>query len=121
MQKNAAVTDSSSKSSSAATSERFLGRQAIFDINNQLYGYELLFRSGRENFFSGESDDATNQTIDSCLSMVACSSSDNLFVNCTRNALVGMSVKLLPSERVVLEVLETIAVDDELIKVCKEL
>jgi c-di-GMP-related signal transduction protein len=121
MRRNGAVTDSSSRRSAAANSERFLGRQAIFDSNDKLYGYELLFRSSRENVFSGESEDATNQTIDSCLSMVACSSADNLFLNCTRNALVSMSVKLLPSERVVLEVLETVAVDEELINACKEL
>ena len=63
---------------------RFLGRQAILDQKMDLYGYELLFRSGRVNTFSGDVEDATNQTIDSCLSMIACSSSKKLFINCTR-------------------------------------
>jgi len=105
----------------AVTNQRFLGRQAIFDSNSTLYGYELLFRSGTENAFCGDSEDATNQTIDSCLSMVTCSSSKNLFINCTRNALVHMSVKLLPSHRVVLEVLETVSAEPMLVKACKEL
>ena len=101
--------------------QRFIGRQAIFDEKMGLYGYELLFRSGTENAFSGDIEDATNQIIDSCLSMIACSSCQNLFVNCTRNALVNMSVKLLPSRTVVLEILETVPADAELVKACKEL
>jgi c-di-GMP-related signal transduction protein len=105
----------------ATSTPRFLGRQAIVDLDSELYGYELLFRSGHENVFSGEIEDATNQTIDSCLSMVACSSAKNLFVNCTRRALVNMSVKLLPSQRVVLEVLETVAADEELVRACRQL
>ena len=51
---------------SVATSgkERFLGRQAILDKKMNLYGYELLFRSGTENAFAGDAEDATSQTID---------------------------------------------------------
>jgi c-di-GMP-related signal transduction protein len=108
---------------SAATpgKNRFIGRQAILDQKMHLYGYELLFRSGMENEFSGDVEDATNQTIDSCLSMIACSTATNLFVNCTRNALLSMSVKLLPSRIVVLEILENITHDAELVSSCKEL
>jgi len=81
----------------------------------------LLFRSGTDNAFSGDMEDATNQTIDSCLSMVACSSCTNLFINCTRDALVTMRVKLLPSRKVVLEILENVTVDSEVVSACKEL
>jgi EAL and modified HD-GYP domain-containing signal transduction protein len=101
--------------------QRFLGRQAIFDEKMGLYGYELLFRSGTENAFNGDVEGATNQTIDSCLSMIACSSCENLFVNCTRNALVSRSVNLLPSRTVVLEILETVTVDAEVVRACREL
>src|ERR1700691_1464603 len=100
---------------------RFLGRQAILDQKMDLYGYELLFRTSRVNAFSGDVEDATNQPIDSCLSMIACSSCQNLFINCTRNALTNMSVKLLPSRTVVLEILETVPADAELVSACKEL
>ena len=104
-----------------SSTQRFIGRQAIFDEKMELYGYELLFRSGTENAFSGDIEDATNQIIDSCLSMIACSSCQNLFINCTRDALVKMSVMLLPSRTVVLEILETVAADAELVKACKQL
>jgi EAL and modified HD-GYP domain-containing signal transduction protein len=104
---------------SASNAVRFLGRQAILDSEMRLYGYELLFRSGTENVFSGDSEDATNQVIDSFLSMVSCASPRNLFINCTREALVNMSVRLLPSRSVILEILETVTVDDELVNACK--
>jgi EAL and modified HD-GYP domain-containing signal transduction protein len=100
---------------------RFLGRQAILDQKMDLYGYELLFRAGRVNAFSGDAEDATNQTIDSCLSMIACSSSKKLFIHCTRSALVSMRVKLLASRTFVLEILEDVTADAELVRACKEL
>jgi c-di-GMP-related signal transduction protein len=106
---------------STSPKQRFLGRQAIFDEKTSLYGYELLFRSGTENAFSGDVEDATNQTIDNCLSMISCSSCENLFVNCTRNALVSRSVNLLPSRTVVLEILETVTVDAEVVRACRDL
>jgi c-di-GMP phosphodiesterase len=112
---------SMSMSVARSNKQRFIGRQAIFNEKMDLYGYELLFRSGRENAFSGDSEDATNQIIDSCLSMIACSSCQNLFINCTRNALVEMSVELLPRRIVVLEILETVAADAELVRACKQL
>ncbi len=37
--------------------------------------------------------------------MIACASPKNLFINCTRDALVNMSVTLLPSRSVILEIL----------------
>jgi len=101
--------------------QRFIGRQAILDRKMRLYGYELLFRAGTDNAFSGDVEDATNQTIDNCLSMIACASSKNLFINCTRNSLVSMNVKLLPSETVVLEILETVTADAEVVRACREL
>jgi EAL and modified HD-GYP domain-containing signal transduction protein len=100
---------------------RFIARQTILDKTKEPYGYELLFRSGNENVFCGESEAATNHIIDSCLSMIACSSSNNLFINCTRDALVNMSVTLLPSHLVVLEIMETVTPDAELIRACKKL
>ena len=100
---------------------RFLGRQAILDSAMGIYGYELLFRSGTNNVFCGDSEDATTHIIDSCLSMIACASPSNLFINCTRDALVNMSVTLLPSSSVVLEILETVTPDDEFVRACKQL
>lgn len=100
---------------------RFIGRQAILNEKMQVYGHEILFRSGTDNFFSGEAEHATNSAIDSCLSMIACSASPNLFINCTRDSLVSGSVKVLPSRTVILEILEDVIPDAEVIKACKQL
>lgn len=100
---------------------RFIGRQAILDGKMQVYGHEILFRSGTDNYFTGDGEYATNHAIDSCLSMIACSASPNLFINCTRDSLVKGSVKVLPSRTVILEILETVTPDAEVIKACKQL
>jgi c-di-GMP-related signal transduction protein len=100
---------------------RFVGRQAILDNKMHTYGHELLFRSGMDNYFSGEENHATNYVIDCCLSMIACSSSPNLFINCTRDSLLSGIVKLLPSRTVVLEILETVVPDADVVKACKQL
>ena len=42
---------------------RFIARQAIFDSSTQVFGYELLARSGWENRFMGDSDTATRKMI----------------------------------------------------------
>jgi EAL and modified HD-GYP domain-containing signal transduction protein len=101
--------------------QRFIGRQAILDQRMSLYGYELLFRDGSENSFHGDGENATNQTIDSCLSMVSCSTNKRFFINCTYDALVSMRVKLLPRRNVVLELLENIKPDAKLLRACEEL
>ena len=100
---------------------RFIGRQAILDSKMQVYGHEILFRSGTDNCFSGDGEHATNSAIDSCLSMIACSASPNLFINCTRDSLVRGTVKVLPSRSVILEILETVPPDAEVVKACKQL
>ena len=46
---------------------RFLARQPIFDKQRKTVAYELLFRSGWENFFNGDSDDSTRQMLDNVL------------------------------------------------------
>ena len=53
--------------------------------------------------------------------MITCSSCENLFVNCTRSALVSRSVNLLPSRTVILEILESVTVDAEVVRACREL
>ena len=96
---------------------RFLARQPILDEQREIVGYELLFRSGWENCFSGESDDATRQMLDNCVYMgIESLVNEKLaFINCTREALVGKLVMLLPPNNTVLEILETIEPDAELL------
>lgn len=97
---------------------RFLGRQPILDAQRRLFGYELLYRAGKSDHFSGDPDQATREVIDQWLLLIPDSGRAASFVNCTRNALVEGFVTLLPPESTVLEILEDISPDPELIECC---
>lgn len=103
----------------------FVARQPIFDRDRAVYGYELLFRSGPENFFSHDDlDEASNAVIGDS---VASFGLDPLigqsrgFYNCTRRVLLEETYTVLPRERTVVELLENIEPDDEVIAACKTL
>jgi EAL and modified HD-GYP domain-containing signal transduction protein len=101
----------------------YVGRQPILDTARNVFGYELLFRSGLDNSCSGESDLATRQMIDNVLifGLDTLTPSAKAFVNCTYEALTQRLVTSLPSHVTVLEVLETVEVDDEVVEACTEL
>ncbi len=107
----------------AVEPNRFLARQPILDSQRRVFGYELLFRSGWSNGFSGEPDDATRMMLDNVLVSGADSLSSHTlaFVNCTRDSLVNRLVTLLPSASTVLEILETVEPDKEVLSACYEL
>lgn len=102
---------------------RFLARQPILDRRQRVIGYEILFRSGWMNSFSGDGDDATRQILDNLfVSGVDSVCGRKLaFVNCTRESLLGGLVTLLPVQSTVLEILETVEPDDEIIAACRAL
>ncbi|KAA6464406.1 HDOD domain-containing protein [Acidobacteria bacterium AB60] len=102
---------------------RFLARQPILDKAQRVIGYEMLFRSGWENGFSGDLDDATRQTVDNLLIMGSDFLSDHklAFVNFTRSTLINGFVTILPAKSIVVEILETVEPDDEVVAACRHL
>ena len=104
--------------------QRFLARQPIFNSERVVYGYELLFRSGPENRYDGTAPDvASASTVDSILlfGMDRLTPGCRSFLNCTRDFLIRDFATMLPKERVVLEILETVAMDDEVHDACRRL
>jgi EAL and modified HD-GYP domain-containing signal transduction protein len=103
----------------ASDMRRFIARQTIFDRHKVVYGYELLFRSGWENCFRGDTDEATRVMIaDGALYGFHDLTHDApTFVNCTRESLVSGLVTLLPKSTV-LEILETVVGDEEVLEAC---
>jgi len=100
-----------------------VARQPIFDREEKVFGYELLFRNGLENCFSGNLDEASRATLDSSLLMgldVLCDGR-RAFVNCTRDTLIKGLVTLLPSTSTVVEVLETVPADPDVLAACHNL
>lgn len=97
----------------------FIGRQPIYDKKLRVMAYELLFRdseSNRASFHDG--DQATSAVILNTFTEFGLErivGQHLAFINLTRGFLLGEYPLPLSSERVVLEILEDIHVDDEII------
>jgi c-di-GMP phosphodiesterase len=108
-----------------SVAELLVGRQPIFNRTMEVYAYELLYRSGDSNsaVFS-DADQATTQVILNTLIEMGLENivgSAMAFINLTRNFLVGKYPILLPANRVVIEILETVNSDPQLISAVSEL
>ena len=106
----------------------FLGRQPILDRQQQLFAYELLFRSGSENnvnranFFDG--NQATATVISNAFtefSMANALGPYQCFIKVDQGLLFSDLIYALPPHCVVLEILETIAPTPETVARCEEL
>ncbi len=106
--------------------EIFIGRQPIMDRDHQLYAYELLFRSSRGKN-SAEISDSLSATIDVIthafvdLGIEAALGPYKGFINCDEELLSSDMLEALPSEKIVLEVLETVEITPAIIERCAEL
>ena len=106
-------------------SDIFIGRQPIYDRKLGVYAYELLFRSERSN--AADITDGDKATSDVIVNTFLEIGLDNIvnkrlaFINLTRSFFVNQLSVSLPKDRVVLEVLEDIAVDKEVIEGVKRL
>ncbi|MGH9546768.1 MAG: EAL and HDOD domain-containing protein [Terriglobales bacterium] len=102
----------------------FVARQPILTKDEKIFGYELLFRNGVENYFCPEDPEAASRsTLDSSLLMgldVLCDGS-RAFINCTRDMLLKDYVTLLPSSQTVVEILESVEPDDLVMAACQRL
>lgn len=99
----------------------FVGRQPIFDRQLRVYGYELLFRS-TETAGAGaiNSETATAQVINNVFQEIGPEQilgPHRAFINCPDTLLRKGHCLVLSKDRVVLEVLESAIIDEELVKV----
>lgn len=104
----------------------FLARQPILDRNENLCAFELLFRSGQGSAGAEVSDDthATAQVMLNAFGEMGISSvlgAHRGFINLDAKFLYSDTVELLPRQQVVLELLETVAIDEAVIARCHEL
>ena len=103
---------------------RYVARQPILDARGNVRAYELLFRSGAASVaFDGDGDAATRSVLDSTVffGVERLADGQPVFVNCTREALLGGFVKVLAPQHTVLELLETLEPDAALVNACREL
>ena len=105
--------------------KKFVARQPIFDAEQNVFAYELLFRTGMEDFFNFDDSDqaASSVIVDSFLlfGLETLTGGQKAFINCTREMLVKGYMALLPKEQVVVEILETVEPDEEIIGACLRL
>jgi len=103
----------------------FLGRQPIIDRDQNLVAFELLFRTG----YSEDADvscnfSATADVIVNAFGQLGLRQTlgpHRGFLNVDRDMLASDLVALLPPQQIVLELLETIEVNDAVIERCKKL
>lgn len=102
-----------------------LARQPILDRQQQLVGYELLFRrAGEDRAVITDNFSATTQVVNNAFTdigikeVLGCYKG---FVNVDEQFLASEFVRLLPPDRVVLELLEGITFTPEVVRRCLEL
>ena len=106
--------------------EVFIGRQAILDQQKKVYAYEILFRSGLKNAYDPTLDGniATQSVMVGAMlefGMKKLVSSRKAFINFTEQNLLNRAPKLLPSESVIVEILETVQPTSEIVEAVREL
>lgn len=99
--------------------ELFLGRQPILDRDQNLAAFELLFRSSQVNGAQIEDDLLASATVInhafSELGVEAVLGRYKGFINVSAPLLMNDVIELLPRDRVVLELLETVRIDAALV------
>ncbi len=103
----------------------FVARQPILKKDKSIYGYELLFRNGLENCFNAVNlDEATLAVIRNALLVFGSeklTGGKKAFINFTKNLLLSEVPSYLPNDNSVIEILETVEVDQEVLAACQEL
>lgn len=104
--------------------QTFIGRQPVMDAKQQIIGYEFFFRH------SAEADNAVfEDNLKSCASVLL-STIDQMhdewklgeklaFINVNELMLKSELLELMPPQKTVLEILNTVVIDDEIIARCE--
>ncbi len=103
----------------------FLGRQPILDRGWNIAGYELLFRSSRANFSDSTNDvAATSQVIVNAVLGIGLErllGGSRAFIKFDRTLLLGDWTTYLPPDQVVIEILASVAPENEVFAACDKL
>ena len=103
----------------------YAARQPIFDQHKQLMGYELLFRDGVDNVFPNiDGDEATSKLIEGSqftFGLEDLTDSKPAYINFTLDTILKGYPTMLPSEQVVIEILETVQPGKRLLAAVQEL
>ena len=85
--------------------DAYLARQPIFDLNQKIYGYELLSRSGLDNFFRHpDPDQASSKVIADSFFLMGIqllTGGRRAFINVTQEILLNEYLFLIPKDLIV--------------------
>jgi len=103
--------------------EKFIARQPILDTRLQVFAYELLFRGGPQNSFQPFANAASSVIADSItlFDLDMLTGHARAFVNVDEMALRLGAPRLLPADRIVVEILETVRPTEDILGACREL
>ena len=106
--------------------QAFLARQPVFDKDQNVYAYELLYRSGlKRNYYDdADGDHATSLVITNgflAIGMEAITRGKMAFINFTRNLLLKEIATVFPKELMGVEILEDVEPDAKIVATCKKL
>jgi EAL and modified HD-GYP domain-containing signal transduction protein len=97
----------------------FIGRQPILDTQGRLYGYELLCRDaeGKPAVIGNGDRESTLMLLDAIfnIGVEKLTKSNRAFINVTRALIMSDLIEALPPTNIVLEVLESVDVDQALL------
>jgi len=104
----------------------YIGRQPIFDRNLDLFAYELLYRANQVRNAADivDHDHATTQVVINAFldfGLEELVGNKLAFINLPRNFIIGDKPVPFPKERVILEILEGIDVDDDFLNAVRKL
>ena len=105
--------------------EVFVARQPIFNRRFNVHAYELLFRSGLQNYF--DFDDGDRATLDVIrnsffyIGLEELTDHKQVFVNFTSNLLLNGVPTLFPSNVMIIEILENVEPSKEILEACQAL
>ncbi len=105
--------------------EVFVARQPILKLNEQVYGFELLYRGSQYNKFTYiDANRATSEVLlNSFVTIGLDKLSQNLpcFINFTEELLLKKIPEYFDPEKLIVEILEDVSWTLDLIRVCREL
>ena len=105
--------------------ELYIARQPIFDVNKNIFGYELLYRHNDENIFAASDGDfaSANVILNSfnVIGIKKLTDNKKTFINFTKTLLTEEIATVFPNDALVVEVLEDIQGDTEIIEYCIKL
>jgi c-di-GMP-related signal transduction protein len=105
--------------------EVFVGRQPIFDIHQELFGYELLNRTGKENvYLQTDGDMATLEVLKNSflsIGMDKLADGKKCFINFTEKLILNDIPTYFDKEAIAVEILEDIIPTREILLACSKL